>query len=119
MAKRLNINFRYETLFKEEQRKEKCTWPWRALLIGPNGNIYPCGGSEVIFNRPISTGKLYFGNLLTQRIEEFWNNSCYEKLRQSSNFTEENKSIARCSNCNSSISWLGPKDPRSHFIEID
>lgn len=119
LAKRLNIDFYHHPLFGERIVEKKCDWPWRALLIGPDGEVFPCGGGEVLFNRAVSTGRLYFGNLLKQNIVDFWNNRDYRKLRKSCSYKKKNKIIQRCYNCNSSILWLGANDPRSHFINID
>jgi len=120
MAKLKKIKFRYEPLFGNKNHlKRKCHWPLTTILIGPGGEIYPCGGGEVMFFKAVKEKKLYFGNLLKEQITEFWNNKDFKRIRQSSDFLNKNKTIRQCWNCNHTMSWEGPNNEKSHFIDVE
>lgn len=114
------IIFSHEPLFSNpEQPKKQCAWPWTTILVGPYGEIYPCGGGEVMFYKPIQEKKLYFGNLFNEHISIFWNNESYKKLRKSCDYQNKDKSIPQCWSCNHTLEWEGLDCERSHFINID
>jgi len=120
LARLKKIDFCYESLFSDpEQPKQRCVWPWTTILIGPQGEIYPCGGGEVMFYKSVRDCKLYFGNVLREHISKFWNNKDYRRLRHSCNYRNKNKSIPQCWNCNHTLDWEGVNSERSHFINID
>lgn len=119
LAKQLNIIFRHEALFSEPMRKRcSCTWPMTTLMVGPNGEVYPCGGGEVMFYEAIRDKKLNFGNLLRGPVSKIWNCPDFKKIRQSCKGKNKDKKIAQCSNCNHTISWEGPDSEKSHVINF-
>jgi len=112
--------FIHEPLFSDPPRpKQQCTWPWTTILIGPQGEIYPCGGGEVMFYKLVRDHKLYFGNILNEHLSEFWNNDDFRRLRQSCDYRSKNKYIIQCWSCNHTMYWEGPNSEMSHFINID
>lgn len=120
LAKLKKIKFLHEPLFSDSKfNKKSCIWPWTTILIGPRGEIYPCGGGEVMFYKSVRDHKLYFGNLLQEHISQFWNNEDFKRLRQSCDYRNKNKSITQCYSCNHTICWEGPNSEKSHFIDID
>jgi radical SAM protein with 4Fe4S-binding SPASM domain len=120
IAKARKIKFRHEPLFSNTKLpKQRCTWPWTTILIGPQGEIYPCGGGEVIFYKALRDHRFYFGNILKEHISKFWNNEDYKRLRQSCDYRNRNKSIPQCWNCNHTLDWEGVNSERSYFIDTD
>ena len=118
-AARENIVFNHEPLFETtEFSPQKCKWPWTAILVGPEGEIYPCCGAEVKFHKPLKENRVYFGNILKEHLYTFWNNQDYEKLRQSSDYGNLNKSMGECYNCSRTMSFKGAKSKQSHLIEV-
>ncbi|MFH1776939.1 MAG: glycosyltransferase [Candidatus Omnitrophota bacterium] len=116
LARELNIEFMHEPCFNKAPSGIRCTWPFKAIFVYPDGTVFPCGGGEIIFNKAIYENKLYFGNLLQNNIETFWNNEAYKLIRQSCNM--RNKTIPQCNNCNYTIWQQGVNNKKSHFIEI-
>jgi len=120
LAQLKKIKFLHEPLFSGYKfSKKSYDWPWMTILIGPQGEIYPCGGGEVMFYKSVRDHNLYFGNLLKEHIFHFWNNEDFKKVRESCDYRNKNKSIPQCWSCNHTICWEGPNSERSHFIDID
>jgi len=120
LAKLKKIKFYHEPLFKDKNfKKQECTWPYHTILIGSSGEIYPCGGGEVMFYESVKNHTLYFGNLISEHISKFWNNKDFRRIRKSCYFLNSNKSISQCFNCNHTMDWEGPNSLNSHFINID
>jgi len=120
LAKSKKIKFRHEPLFCDPYPgKKRCLYPWTTILIGPQGEIYPCGGGELTFYKSVKEHSLYFGNLWEEHISKFWKNKDYRKLRQSCNYRNRNKSISQCWSCNYTVYWEGTNSEKSHFIDID
>ena len=122
-AKALKVKFTCEPLFGEAGGRRKCRsdclYPWTTILVGPEGEVYPCGGGEVMFYKAVLTGRRYFGNLLKEKISDFWNNRDYQSLRRSCVRKNLGGETGQCGNCNHTIVFKGPNDRNSHFINID
>ena len=87
----------------------RCHWPWVSMSIGPNGNVYPC---PIAFEQQLS-----FGNLLTESLEEIWNNRLYvatrEYLRRPGDDRTDMPHLP-CFDCR----WFGKCAPVSDVIQI-
>jgi GT2 family glycosyltransferase/MoaA/NifB/PqqE/SkfB family radical SAM enzyme/cytochrome c-type biogenesis protein CcmH/NrfG len=115
LAKKYRINFLHEPLFKENVSPQPCIWPIMELMVGFDGEIYPCGGSEVHFKEKVEKGIYNFGNALTESIDSFWNNDFYQALRISS------KKLGTClvPECKCCANVLGTNEIRAHIMEWD
>ncbi|RNC65998.1 MAG: glycosyltransferase, partial [Desulfuromonadales bacterium] len=113
LAERYGIFMAHEPLFREKGQPKKCVWTETELLVGFDGEVYPCGGGEVHFKKKVELGVYRFGNALTQRIEEFWNNDTYRNLRISCRRGAESP-IAECRFC---ANLMQHDDIRSHLME--
>lgn len=113
LAERYGIFMAHEPLFREKGQPKKCVWTETELLVGFDGEVYPCGGGEVHFKKKVESRVYQFGNALTQRIEEFWNNDTYRKLRISCRRGSESP-IAECRFC---ANLMQHDDIRSHIME--
>lgn len=115
MAQKRGISFYHEPLFGEKFRPRWCCFPWESIFVGPEGEIYPCAGAEVLFEERIRRGIYQSGNLIHQRIEEIWNNEFYRKLRASCRGREYY--VPECRYCGNCIRWEGPLVKKSHILE--
>jgi GT2 family glycosyltransferase/MoaA/NifB/PqqE/SkfB family radical SAM enzyme/Tfp pilus assembly protein PilF/glycosyltransferase involved in cell wall biosynthesis len=115
LAGRYGIFMAHEPLFQEKGSPKKCIWPESELLVGFEGEVYPCGGGEVHFKKKVESGVYSFGNALTQRIEDFWNNDTYRNLRISCRRGAESP-IIECRYC---ANLMQHDDIRSHIMEWD
>jgi radical SAM protein with 4Fe4S-binding SPASM domain len=52
----------------------RCHWPWLSMSIAPDGAVFPC---PIAFEQRIS-----YGNLLTENLEDIWNNDLYVATRE-------------------------------------
>lgn len=59
---------------KAVKPKARCFWLYTAMMIRPDGKVYPCCGRG--FNRK------QYGDLLEQSIDEIWNSAAYQFSRQ-------------------------------------
>ena len=87
----------------------RCHWPWFSMTITPDGAVYPC---PIAFEQRIS-----YGNLLTENLEEIWNNSLYVATRQYLSRPDDDRSDIPhlpCFNCR----WFGKCTPASDFVQI-
>lgn len=111
----------FPPLFSNTSRKRmNCNFPYSQIMIGPDGQVYPCGGSEVLMYEDIKEGKLDFGNLEKSGIDEIWNLKDYMRLRTSSHGNSKCRSIEYCKNCSTMSFMLNSgKVPESHFVETD
>jgi len=117
LASEKRVKFRHESLFEERDiHKRRCTWPTTTILIGPEGEIYPCGGGEVMFYNAVRDNELCFGNVLKEHASVFWNNKDFSVLRESC--CGKDKKISQCNSCNHTMNWEGPNSKRSHFINV-
>ena len=111
----------FPPLFSNTCRKRgDCNFPYSQIMLGPDGQVYPCGGSEVLMYEDIKEGKLDFGNLEKSTIDQIWNLKDYARLRTSSHGNSKCRSIEYCKNC-STMSFMldSGKVPESHFVETD
>lgn len=113
LAERLGVRLIHEPLFREGPVTKCCHWPDGELMIGFDGEIFPCGGGELHFKKRLERGEYYFGNALQQPIEEFWNNDSYRALRISSK-QGEHCLTPECRECANMVSHL---EQRAHILE--
>ena len=111
----------FPPLFSNASRKRvNCNFPYSQIMLGPEGQVYPCGGSEVLMYEDIAEGKLDFGNLEKSSIDQIWNLKDYARLRISSHGNSKCRSIKYCKNCSTMSFMLNSgKVPESHFVETD
>jgi glycosyltransferase involved in cell wall biosynthesis/MoaA/NifB/PqqE/SkfB family radical SAM enzyme len=115
LAKRYGIGFSHEPLFQENASPQSCIWPVMELMVGFDGEIYPCGGSEVHLKEKVEKGVYDFGNALTETIDSFWNNEYYLALRISSKKGE----ICLTPECRCCANTLSHKEIGAHIMEWD
>lgn len=115
LAEKYGIHFFHEPLFKEYAGPRPCVWPETQLMVGFDGEIYPCGGAEVHFKEKVEEGVYPFGNALTHPIEEFWNGEMYRALRISSQAGKDCP-IAECKVC---ANRMNPGDEKAHIMHWD
>ncbi len=72
---------------KKRLRTQQCHWPWKGMLIGHLGEVYPC----CQWKGPV------FGNINEQRFEEIWNGEAFRQLRQDWITGKLNKYCRNCS----------------------
>ena len=102
------------------QKRANCTFPYSQIMLGSDGQVYPCGGSEVLMYEDITEGKLNFGNLVKSRIDDIWNLKDYTLLRTSSHGHSKCRNIEYCKNCSTMSFMLNSgKVAESHFVETD
>lgn len=116
LAQKLSLSFYHEPLFNGPFKPEPCSLPWFSIFIGPGGEVYPCCGNEMLFEKKILKGYYPSGNLVTQRIEDIWNNEFYQKIRKSCR-SEKKKEIPECGYCGYGIRWDGPTVKKAHIME--
>ncbi|HON56382.1 MAG TPA: radical SAM protein, partial [bacterium] len=112
-----NIILTTEPLFKEYNKKFECCWPFKEILIGFNGEIYPCGGGELHFKEKIQKGIYDSGNILKEKIEDIWNKKFYLDLRKTvlENIeTTEDCIIPECACC---ANRMIVNSKKSHIME--
>jgi anaerobic magnesium-protoporphyrin IX monomethyl ester cyclase len=101
-------------------KRINCTFPYSQIMLGPDGQVYPCGGSEVLMYEDITEGKLDFGNLAKSSIDEIWNLKDYLRLRTSSHGCCKYRSVEYCKNCSTMSFMLNSgRVSESHFVETD
>jgi GT2 family glycosyltransferase/Flp pilus assembly protein TadD/MoaA/NifB/PqqE/SkfB family radical SAM enzyme len=115
LARQYRIHLTHEPLFQEHVPPCKCTWPVSQLMVGFDGEIYPCGGSEVHFREKVEKGIYRFGNALQSPVDAYWNNEIYRTLRISSR-QGDTCLVSECKCCANTIS---PNDIRSHIMQWD
>ncbi len=115
LAQRYGIRMTHEPLFQEHAAPNACTWAMSQLMVGFDGEIYPCGGSEVHFREKVEKGIYDFGNALTGPVDTFWNGDAYRALRLSAR-QGDTCLVSECKCCANVIS---PNDMRSHIMQWD
>ena len=115
LAKKYGIDFSHEPLFKEDAPPQSCIWPVMELMVGFDGEIYPCGGSEVHLKEKVEKGIYNFGNALKEPIDSFWNNEYYLALRVSS----KKGQICLTPECRSCANTLSHKEIGAHIMHWD
>jgi GT2 family glycosyltransferase/glycosyltransferase involved in cell wall biosynthesis/radical SAM superfamily enzyme YgiQ (UPF0313 family)/MoaA/NifB/PqqE/SkfB family radical SAM enzyme/cytochrome c-type biogenesis protein CcmH/NrfG len=113
LARRYGMAFSHEPLFKEKTESSVCRWPFSEVMVGFNGEVYPCGGAEVHFKEKIEMGVYNFGNALKSTIYDFWNNQYYQAIRKSCQIDGLGP-IPECENC---ANRMNPHDVRSHIFK--
>jgi len=117
LAKQLGIDFAHEPLFSENTSRVKCQYPFTAILIGFDGEVYPCCGGDSIFKEKISSGMYDFGNALKQPIEDFWYYDSHKALRYSA-LNLEKPAVPECGVCLDIMKWKGHTQ-KAHVMEWD
>ncbi len=72
---------------QKQLRTQRCHWPWKGMLIGHEGEVYPCCQWK---------GDV-FGNINEQTFEEIWNGEHYKRLRREWITGELNEHCRNCS----------------------
>jgi len=113
LGEQLGVFLVHEPLFSQPGAPRPCLWTEDEIMIGFDGEIYPCGGGELHFKEKVASGAYDFGNALTQQIEEFWNNETYRALRVSSKHCGAGP-IPECGEC---ANRMIHTDIRSHLMQ--
>ncbi len=117
-AQTLNVrSTTFPPLFKKEPcQRLGCSFPYLQIMVNVDGQVFPCGGSDIWMYDEIASGLLNFGNLLDEHIDNIWNLPDYAELRSAS-FRNCHKADSHCANC-SSMGFLvdSGKVKESHFI---
>jgi MoaA/NifB/PqqE/SkfB family radical SAM enzyme len=100
-------------------KRRDCPFPYTQIMVSVDGQIFPCGGSEVLLYDEITSGGLDFGNLLKSKIDLIWNKPDYIKLRDSSRGSCSRRPMQCCENC-STLGFMVESGnvPESHFVKI-
>ncbi|MDO8568158.1 MAG: radical SAM protein [Dehalococcoidales bacterium] len=106
LARQLGINFTREPLFSEMAPKHNCQFPFNGIMVGFDGEVFPCCGGEVIFKDKVTSGVYDFSNVLKQPIEAFWWGESYQALRHSA-LHPDNPAVPECGACSAILSWKG------------
>lgn len=118
VAEESGINFEHQPLFGCERSKNRnCLEPWRSLYIGFNGELYPCAASEIMFMHKVESGKYNSGNILTQPLEDIWNNPFWQALRKTNAVKGKDEIIPECLCCGSSVNWWGVDVEKAHAMD--
>ncbi len=115
LANRYGISFSHEPLFRERAKAQPCRWPFSEIMIGFDGEIYPCGGAEVHFREKVERGLYHFGNALKESIESFWNGEDYRLLRLSCQM-EGRGPVSECERC---ANRINSNEKRAHLMDWD
>lgn len=113
LAQRLGVQLMHEPLFSQGYVPKNCSWTDNELMIGFDGEVFPCGGGELHFKKRLERGEYNFGNALQQPIEEFWNNDSYRAIRVSSKRSGQCV-IPECRECSNMTSHM---EQRGHILE--
>lgn len=116
---RIIVEHNNNPLFNEDFQLKRCRLPFNELLVGIDGQVYPCCGAEAILKIKVESGEYDFGNLLTQRLEEFWNNKHWKYIRYMTLFPES-KLTPECDTCFEGIGYRGHLE-KCHILgkEVD
>lgn len=112
-AQQLHVGFTHEPFFSDKAPLRNCSWTESELMVGFDGEVYPCGGGELQFKHKVENGTYHFGNALTESIDQFWNNETYCNLRISSR-QGNNCPIPECRCC---ANLKSPSDRGLHFMD--
>jgi MoaA/NifB/PqqE/SkfB family radical SAM enzyme/glycosyltransferase involved in cell wall biosynthesis len=118
LARSLGIRFEHEPLFFHKFKEKPCFLPWRTVLIDWEGDVYPCTGGEVWFEKQVKSGQYNFGNLLREHVYQFWTNEDFIKIRRTCNIKNKENFIPECSDCHNTICFKGVDQERGHFLSI-
>jgi|GEM_PF-1193617 radical SAM protein with 4Fe4S-binding SPASM domain len=67
-------DFNTDIITEVKSNRKTCFWLYLGMMIRPDGNVYPCCGKD--FNR------FSYGNILSQNLEDIWNNEYYRFSRK-------------------------------------
>jgi GT2 family glycosyltransferase/tetratricopeptide (TPR) repeat protein/MoaA/NifB/PqqE/SkfB family radical SAM enzyme len=112
-ARALRVQLTHEPLFSERAKAQPCRWAETSLMVGFDGEVYPCGGGELHFKKKVARNEYNFGNALTQRLEQFWDNADYQAIRISSR-RGSRRPVAECGEC---ANLMKQDDVRSHIMQ--
>ncbi|MFH1507761.1 MAG: radical SAM protein [Candidatus Omnitrophota bacterium] len=116
LARKLGVYFEHEPLFFKQQGEKPCIQPWRIVLVDWEGDIYPCTGGEVWFEKEVKSKKYFFGNLLNEQIYQLWTNESYVRLRRTVNQLRKENFIPECTNCHNTICFKGSDSWQGHIL---
>lgn len=120
LAKELGVSFEHQPSFGCSSAKQRdCLEPYRSLYIGFNGELYPCAASEILFMHKVASGCYQSGNILTQSIEDIWNNPFWQALRKTNCQKGREELVPECLCCGSSINWWGVDEKSGHIMDWD
>jgi len=111
------IKLKHDPLFGKPPKKFSCSMPWDVMLIGPDGDVFPCCGGEAWFNDQVKSSKYYFGNLLKEPLLTFWNKGTYSALRKGLASPCNEGLLPECKSCHRSIYTLGPDRKEGHIFK--
>ena len=113
LAKGYGITFLHEPLFRDPPSPKYCHWHEQELMVGFDGEVYPCGGAEVHMKEKVEGGEYNFGNALLEPLEKFWNGDAYRALRISS----QRGSTCLVSECRNCANLQPIREKRAHIME--
>ncbi len=102
-------------MFSDRVEKRVCYRPFEEILVGMNGEVFPCCGGEALFKKKVESGEYDFGNLLRQHIEDFQGNDYWKAIRYSA-LHRDNVVVPECSVCAENMTWNGHVR-KSHILE--
>lgn len=115
LADKLDMSFSREPLFGAPIMKSTCHFPFESIVVGVEGEIYPCCGGEELFRRQVADGSYDFGNALISPIEDFWNSGLYGMLRATV-LNPYDPIIQECTKCSSLLKFKGHLY-EAHFMQ--
>jgi len=117
LCRKYNIQFIHacNPLFSEGFKKRICWLPFTDILVGLDGEVFPCCGGESIFKEKIESGEYDFGNLLKQRLQDFHNNADWQAIRYSA-LHPDDVAVPECAVCSIALSWKG-HTKKAHIME--
>lgn len=118
LAWTLGVCFEHDPLFGQPVRKFSCSMPWIVMLVGPEGDVYPCCGGEVWFNDHVKSGKYYFGNLLKEPLLSFWDNTTYARLRKGLASVGNKSLMPECRTCHRLTYTVSPDIKEAHILNV-
>lgn len=116
LARRLGVRFEHEPLFFERFRPKTCRQPWKTVVVDWDGEVYPCTGGEVWFERAVKSGRYHFGNLMKEHVYQFWNNDSYVMIRRTCSERYRESFVPECSVCPNTLCFRGADEKSGHFL---
>jgi len=118
-CKKYNIQLIHscDPLFSKDFDRQTCHFPFTDILVGLDGEVFPCCGGESIFKDKIASGEYNFGNLLKQPLKEFYNNADWQAIRYSA-LHPDDVAVPECAVCSIALSWKG-HTRATHIMDWD
>jgi MoaA/NifB/PqqE/SkfB family radical SAM enzyme len=113
----MNLEHIFDPLFSEPCERQLCYFPFREIIVGMDGEVFPCCGGETIFKDKVASGQYDFGNLLRQKAREFKNNQDWQAIRYSA-LHADSPTVPECAVCSIGVNWDGHIKKR-HIMEWD